>query len=281
MNSFFAQMLHASGGRPPIGTWLVSASHVIAEAVGCAGFDWAVIDMERGEVKDVLRLLQALAATQTLPVVRVPSHDAVLVKRVLDAGGATVLLAHVASADAARRAVAATRLGCASLQGDAAMTRASRYGTAPNGAARNPLAVIVEIASLQAIEQLDALAQVDGVDAFFLGVSDLAASLGHAGRADHPAVVEQLTRAVQRCKALGKPIGVAAPSAPCAAQYRAAGFDFIAVASDLGLMMSGAHSVMAALRTTGDARVHALAPWHANGNAPTAYPLKGSDDCAQ
>lgn len=257
MNSLFAQMLHASGGRPPIGTWLVSASPVIAEAVGCAGFDWAVIDMERGEVKDVLHLLHALAATKALPIVRVPCHDAGLVKRVLDAGAATLLLAHVPSADVARRAVAATRLACASMQSDAAMSRASRFGAAPNGAAHHALAVIVEIASAQAIEQLDTLAQVDGIDAFFLGVSDLAATLGHAGRANHSAVVELTARAVQRCKALGKPIGVAAPTAQMAAQYRATGFDFIAVASDLGLMMNGAHSLMAALRTSGDEHVHA------------------------
>ncbi len=260
MNSLFAQMLHASGGRPPIGTWLVSASSVVAEAVGCAGFDWAVIDMERGEVKDVLHLLHALAATKALPIVRVPSHDAGLVKRALDAGAATLLLAHVPSVDAARRAVAATRLACASLQSDAAMTRASRYGTAPNAAARNRVAVIVEIASIHAIEELDTLAPVDGIDAFFLGVSDLAAGLGHAGRANHPAVVELTARAVQRCRALGKPIGIAAPTAQMAAQYRASRFDFIAVASDLGLMMSGAHSLMAALRTSGDEHVHALTP---------------------
>ncbi len=263
MNNPFTQMLRASGGHPPIGTWLVSASSIVAEAVGCAGFDWAVIDMEHGpsEVMDVMHMLQALGGTKTIAIVRVPSNDAVVVKRVLDAGAGTVMFPFVHSAQAARLAVAATRFAPEGVRGVASMSRASRFGTSPNyfRTANHDVAVIVEIESVQAIEQLDAMAQVDGVDAFFLGMSDLSAALGHAGRTNHPAVVEQMSRAVQRCKALGKPIGTAAITPQLAAQYRAAGFDFIAVASDLGLMMSGAQGVLAALRTAGDDHVHTLA----------------------
>jgi 2-keto-3-deoxy-L-rhamnonate aldolase RhmA len=263
MNNSFIQMLRASGGHPPIGTWLVSASAIVAEAVGCAGFDWAVIDMEHGpsEVMDVLHMLQALGGTKTIAAVRVPSNDAVVVKRVLDAGASTVMFPFVHSAEQARQAVAATRFAPDGVRGVAAMSRASRFGTAPNyfRSANHDVAVIVEIESLRAIDQLDAIAQVAGVDAIFLGMSDLSAALGQAGRTGHPLVVEQMTRAVQRCKALAKPIGTAALTPQAAAQYRAAGFDFIAVASDLGLMMSGAQGVIAALRTASDEHVHTLA----------------------
>jgi 2-keto-3-deoxy-L-rhamnonate aldolase RhmA len=263
MNNPFTQMLRASGGHPPIGTWLMSASSVVAEALGCAGFDWAVIDMEHGpgEVMDVLHMLQALGGTKTIAIVRVPSNDAVVVKRVLDAGAGTLMFPFVHSADAARRAVAATRFAPDGMRGVAALCRASRFGTAPNYLrhANHEVAVIVEIESPQAIDALDAIAEVPGVDAFFLGVSDLSAALGEPGRPNHPSVLAQMSRAVQRCKALGKPIGTAAATAQAAAQYRAAGFDFIGVASDLGLMMTGAQGVIAALRTAGDEHVHTLA----------------------
>ena len=262
MTNPFTQMLRASGGHPPLGTWLVSASAIVAEAVGCAGFDWVVIDMEHGpsEVTDVTHILQALAGTKTVPVVRVPSHDAVVVRRVLDAGAGALMLPFVQSAEQARCAVAATRFAPDGVRGVAGMSRASRFGTAANylRTANHNVAVIVEIQSLQAIDQLDAMARVDGVDAFFLGMSDLSAALGQAGRTNHPSVVEQMSRAVQRCKALGKPIGTAAMTPQVAAQYRAAGFDFIAVASDLGLMMSAAQGVIAALRTAADEHVHTL-----------------------
>ena len=271
MNNSFTQMLRVCGGHPPIGTWIVSASSIVAEALGCAGFDWAVIDMKHGpsDVMDVMHMLQALGATKTLPVVRVPGNDAVVVQRVLDVGAGTLMFPFVHNAEQARCAVAATRFAPEGVRGVAAMSRASRFGTAPNcmRSANHKVAVIVEIESVQAIEQIDAIAQVDGVDAFFLGMSELSAALGQVGRPSHPAVMEQMARAVQRCKALGKPIGTAAPTPQLAAQCRAAGFDYIAVASDLGLMMSGAHGVIAALRTGADEHVHTLA-----GSTRTAAP---------
>ena len=90
MNAF-KQLLGASGGNPPIGTWISSASPLVAEAVAHSGFDWGLIDMEHSPVDlmEVVHLLQALAATRMAPLVRVPCNDAVMIKRVLDAGATT------------------------------------------------------------------------------------------------------------------------------------------------------------------------------------------------
>ena len=262
MNTF-ANLLKSSGGHPPIGTWIVSASAIVAEAVGCAGFDWAVIDMEHAPpaVMDVMHMLQALASTKTVPLVRVPWNDAVVVKRVLDAGASTLMFPFVQSADDARRAVAATRFPPQGVRGVANMSRASRFGTLPNyfRSANRQVGVIVEIETPHAIEQIEAIAEVDGVDAFFLGMADLSAALGYAGVPNHPAVVDLMSRAVQRCKSLGKPVGTVAATAEVVAQHRAAGFDFVGVASDLGLMMSAAQKVIAALRTPSGEHVHSLA----------------------
>ena len=259
----FAQLLKSGGGHPPIGTWLVSASPVVAEALGCCGFDWAVIDMEHAPtgVMDVMHMLQAFAATKTVPLVRVPSNEAVVVKRVLDVGATGLMFPFVQNADDARRAVAATRFPPHGVRGVASMSRASRFGTLPNyfRAPKGGVGVIVELETPQAIEQIDAIAGVDGVDAIFLGMADLSAALGHAGVPNHPAVVSLMAHAVQRCKAIGKPVGTVGASAELVAQHRAAGFDFVGVASDLGLMMSGAHRVIASLRTPSGDHVHSLA----------------------
>ena len=110
MNAF-RQLLQAAGQHTPIGTWIMSASPIVAEAVGHAGFDWGVIDMEHSplDVMQVAQMLQALSATKLVPVVRVPWNDPVMVKRVLDAGATTVLFPFVQTPEEARRAVASTR----------------------------------------------------------------------------------------------------------------------------------------------------------------------------
>ena len=107
----FRHLIKAAGAQPPLGTWILSASPIVAEAVGLAGFDWGVLDMEHSPagVLDVVHMLQAVGSTKMVPVVRVPWNDAVMVKRVLDAGATTVLFPFVQSAAEAAAAVAATR----------------------------------------------------------------------------------------------------------------------------------------------------------------------------
>jgi 2-keto-3-deoxy-L-rhamnonate aldolase RhmA len=261
MNAF-KHLLKAAGSHPPMGTWIVSASPIVAEAIGHAGFDWGVVDMEHSplDLMEVVQMLQALAATKMVPVVRVPWNDTVVVKRVLDAGATTLLYPYVQSADEARRAVAASRYPPDGVRGVSTMSRASKFGTGPNylKTANALIAVIVQIETAQAIARLDEIAKVDGIDALFIGPADLAASMGHLGDTTHPAVTDLMSQAVQRCKAIGKPVGTLGATPDVLAQYRAAGFDFLAVASDLGLMMRGAQSFLTALRTPDSEHVHSL-----------------------
>ena len=107
MNEFH-HLIRARGAHVPLGTWVLSASPLVAEAIGHAGFDWGVIDMEHAplDLMDLVHLLQALAGTKMVPVVRVPSNDGVVVKRVLDAGATTLLFPFVQNAADAARAIA-------------------------------------------------------------------------------------------------------------------------------------------------------------------------------
>ena len=262
MNTF-RQMLTAAGGQAPLGTWIMSASPIVAEAMGCAGFDWGVIDMEHTplDMMDVVHLLQAVAGTKMLPVVRVPWNDTVMVKRVLDAGALTVLFPFVQSAEEARRAVAATRYPPEGVRGMADMTRGSRFGTVPNHykAANKQIGVIVQLETPAAVAQLEAIAAIEGVDGIFLGPADLSGAMGHVGNLTHPEVMDLMCQAAQRCKATGKAVGTVGGTPEVVTQYRAAGFTFLAIASDLGLMMRAAKSAVSALRTSGSEHVHTLA----------------------
>jgi 2-keto-3-deoxy-L-rhamnonate aldolase RhmA len=190
-------------------------------------------------------------------VVRVPANETVAVKRVLDAGAPTLMFPLVQSADDARRAVASTRHAPQGVRSMATLSRATCYGAA--GSTPMPVGVIVELETPQALAQLEAVAQVDGVDAIFVGPADLSAQLGHAGQTMHPEVMRLMGDAAQRCRRLGIPVGTVGASPDVVTQFRAMGFNFIAVASDLGLLMRGAQAVVQSLRTPdGELHVHSL-----------------------
>ena len=169
----FRQLLLAHGAKAPIGTWVSSASPIVAEAVGCAGFDWGVLDMEHAPVDlmQLLQLLQAVGNTKMVPVVRVPWNDAVTVKRVLDVGAQTLLFPMIQNADEARRAVAATRYPPEGVRGMAGGSRAARFGTVRDylRTANQTIGVVLQLETPGALARLEEIAAVPGVDALFVG----------------------------------------------------------------------------------------------------------------
>lgn len=267
----FKEMMRSAGGRPPIGTWVMSASPIVAEAVATAGFDWGVIDMEHApnDMMELIHLLQAVSASKMLPIVRVPWNDTVTVKRVLDAGAKTVLFPFIQNAEEAARAVAAMRYPPQGVRGLAGMGRASRFGTAPDHFknANRQVSAILQIETQEAVAQIDAICAVDGVEALFLGPADLSASMGLVGQLTHPDVMNLMTQAAQRCRALGKPVGTVGGSPEVVAQYRAMGFDFVGIGSDLGLLMKASQAALTALRSAPADQVHTLA----GGTASQGY----------
>ncbi|MEN9627281.1 MAG: hypothetical protein RJA10_508 [Pseudomonadota bacterium] len=259
----FRQLLKRSGSQAPVGTWLLSASPLLAEAAGHAGFDWGVVDMEHGplDLGDVIHVLQALAGTRLVPVVRVPWNDTVTIKRVLDAGATTLLVPFVQNAAEAAAAVAATRYPPHGVRGMAGMSRAAHYGTSADhfATANRRMGVIVQIESQAALDDLEAIAAVDGVDALFLGPADLSGSMGLVGQTTHPRVMAAMADAARRCHALGKPVGTIGVELEVVAQYRAMGYDFLAVDSDIGHFVQSARRSMSALRPAHTEHVHDLA----------------------
>ena len=262
MNAF-KQLLKAAGGHPPVGTWISSASPLVAEAVGHAGFEWGVLDMEHSplDLMGVVHLLNALSATKLVPVVRVPANDMVSIKRVLDAGATTLMVPFVQDAAEAARAVSAMRYPPEGVRGMEATCRAAKFGLATYHLriANQNVGLIALLESREAIDRLEEVAAVDGVDALFIGPADLSASMGYVGQFTHRAVMDLMAQAVQRAKRVGKPIGAVGATPEIVAQYRAVGFDFVAVGSDIGLLMHAAQAAIASLRTQDSVHVHTLA----------------------
>jgi len=250
----FHRLLGERATATPIGTWVMSASPIVAEAVGHAGFDWGVLDMEHTpiDLMGLVHLLQAVGNTRMVPVVRVPWNDTVTVKRVLDAGAHSLLFPFVQGAGEAARAVSATRYPPEGVRGMAGMSRASRFGTTPDflRGANRTIAVVLQLETPQAIANLEEIAAVPGVDAVFVGPGDLSGAMGHAGQPTHPEVMAAMADAARRARAVGKPVGTVGGTPEVVAQYREIGYDYVAIASDLGLLMRAAQGAVQALRAT-------------------------------
>jgi 4-hydroxy-2-oxoheptanedioate aldolase len=241
-----------ASGKLPFGTWLMSAAEAPAEALGCAGFDFLVVDMEHVPIDtpQMIAILRAIAGTPASAVTRVPWNDMVMVKRALDAGAQTLMFPFVQNADEARRAVAYTRYPPDGVRGVAGMQRASRYSTVPNYAkhAADEQCVIVQIETLPALEQLPAIAAVPGVDSIFIGPGDLSASMGHLGDIAHPAVQEKLKHGAQLCRQLGKPCGIVGPNPDMVGKFIEYGYSWVAIGSDLSLMIGRAQEWLGKLK---------------------------------
>ena len=234
-------------GKRLLGCWVTLANPIAAEIVGLAGFDWLLLDGEHApnDVSTFVPQLMALKDSASAPVVRPPSNDAVIIKRLLDAGFYNFLIPMVDSADDARRAVAATRYPPAGVRGVAVSTRSNRYGTIENYQQRvnDEIVVVVQIESPAAVANIDAICAVDGVDAVFIGPSDLAASLGHLGDASHTEVQDAMRTVIERAKAAGVPIGILAPVEADARRYIAMGVTMIAVGSDQGVLRAATQAL--------------------------------------
>lgn len=232
-------------GRPQIGLWSSLCSNIVAEIVATSGFDWVVLDTEHSpnELPMVLQQLQAMQidANTATPVIRPAWNDMVLIKRFLDIGAPNLILPFVQSADEARAAVAATRYPPRGVRGVATSQRASRYGLVADYHAKadSELGVLVQVETKAALAAIPDIAKVDGVDGIFIGPADLSADLGHLGNAAHPDAQAAIMQGLQMCKAAGKPCGILAPNEDDAKRYLDAGFLFVAVGSDQGVLTKG------------------------------------------
>jgi 2-dehydro-3-deoxyglucarate aldolase len=245
-------------GKRLIGCWCSLGSPITTEVVGVAGFDWVLLDGEHAP-NDVLSLIPQLMALEdsiSAPVVRPPSNDVVIIKRLLDAGFHNFLIPFVESAAEARRAVAATRYPPAGVRGISVAQRSNRYGCVPeyNRLINDNIAVMVQIESRAGVEAVSAIAAVDGVDGVFIGPSDLAAAFGRLGNPHHPEVQKAMADVVAAAKACAKPIGILAPIEGDARRYLEMGATCVAVGSDLAVLRAGTQGLVDRFRDCRDGR---------------------------
>lgn len=238
--SSFRQRLHA--GEHLVGTFLKTPTSHATEIIGDLGFDFVVIDQEHAPF-DRMSTDVALLAANALNIpalVRVSGPDAIL--SVLDCGATGVLMPHVASATYAREVAALCRYR-GGRRGFATSTRAGRYTAVPmwrhiDNSDANTV-VVAQIEDPEALNEIDAIAAVDGVDALFIGRGDLTAAFGDESK-DPPKVREAVERISAASRKAKKPISVYVGNEAEAAWLKSLGADMFVLSSDQGFLRQGA-----------------------------------------
>jgi 4-hydroxy-2-oxoheptanedioate aldolase len=222
-------------GATTLGAWISLRDPLLAEVAGRAGFDYVVVDMQHGvnDYSDVVAMLQAVSGSATVPLVRVPWNEQGIIGRVLDAGALGVIIPMVNTADEARRAVTACRYPPDGTRSIGPFVARIRYGLDYPSIANEAVACIPMIETRQAVEGIDEILAVPGIDAVYVGPADLSMSYGLAPRVDQQGELfdSAIAEVVDACRRHQVTPGIHANTS-LAAKRHAAGFRMITVGFD-------------------------------------------------
>ncbi|MFM0262475.1 4-hydroxy-2-oxoheptanedioate aldolase [Paraburkholderia sediminicola] len=245
LNPFKAAL---ANGQRQIGFWLSMADAYLAEVSATAGFEWLLIDAEHApnDVRSILAQLQAVAPYSAEAVVRPVNGDPALLKRLLDIGARNLLVPMIDTADQARACVAAVRYPPHGIRGvGSAVGRASRWSSRTDflDIADSEICLLVQAETVTALDNLEAICAVDGVDGVFIGPADLAASMGHRGKPGHPEVQNAIEAAMRTIIASGKAAGTLTSDPALARRYLELGCTFVATGVDILMFANAARKL--------------------------------------
>jgi 2-dehydro-3-deoxyglucarate aldolase len=238
-------------GEPLLGTMVSLSCPPVAEILAQVGFDWLFIDAEHSalEAQDMQLLLQA--AGKDMPgLVRLSSAAEVPIKKALDIGAAGIIAPAVNSAQEAESVVRWSKYSPDGARG-VGIGRAHGYGLDFQDYVDNAnasLAVVVQAEHIDAVRNMEAIAEVPGIDAVLVGPYDLSASLGRIGQVDHPDVTQAIDRITQVCLAAGVRLGIFGLSAAAVRPYIERGYTLIVAGADSVLLAQGARDLLSELR---------------------------------
>jgi 4-hydroxy-2-oxoheptanedioate aldolase len=231
------------------GCWINLASTVSAEIVGNAGFDWLLIDLEHGagDVAIMYQQLQALSASSSTPIVRIDNLSRPKVQRILDAGAAGIMFPQIQSSLEADGVIRMMYYPPRGERGMAKMVRATGFGRYANeyiADVEKNLVGVIQIETLNALQNIDGVAATEGVDVLFVGPSDLSLSLGIFGQLGHPLYQQAIKDVAAAAKKHGKATGVLLQDINEYEMYYQLGYRFLACGADSAFVRKGADDLV-------------------------------------
>ena len=240
--------------RVSLGTWITIPHPSVAELMVRAGFDWVVVDLEHSPIgiESAAELIRTIDLAGSSPFVRVGSHDANVIKRVMDAGAHGVIASTVNTPEQAAAIVSAVKYPPLGTRG-VGLSRAQGYAEEFESHYRwlnEESIVFVQIEHIEAVGNLEPILRTPGVDGFFIGPYDLSASLGVPGNFAHPKMVEALeeVKRVQNLLPTVPGVHVVQPVPADVIAKIAAGYRFIAFGIDYLFLLNGAKGLLGELR---------------------------------
>lgn len=232
-----------SSFEPQLGVWHSINLPMVSEIVAGAGFDWAVVDMEHtpNEVETVLHQLQAFSPYETAAMVRPPTTEPIVAKRLMDIGARNLLFPMIDTGAEAADAVSSVRYPPKGIRGMALYHRGNQFGQITDYMERvdSETAVILQVESRQAVENLEEITMADGVSGIFFGPADLSADCGFKGGAKSKEVWDLIKDCAARVRKMGKPAGTLVGTTEQAKDLFDKGMTFVAVGGDSGTLING------------------------------------------
>ncbi len=240
-------------GEATVGGWLAIGHPYTAELMGALGFDWLCVDLQHGQIgfDDLHSMLPAISATSAVPLVRVPWNTPDAIMKALDAGAYGVIVPMVNSAEEARAAVAAVRYPPDGIRSFGPIRAALYGGSGYAREANREMACIVMIETAEALAAIEDILAVPGIDAVYVGPSDLGLSRGRSpkGDDDDPAHLADVERILAACKRHGVAAGIHCGSLAFARRWLDAGFVMVTLGADSGFLARAATADLSALRS--------------------------------
>jgi 4-hydroxy-2-oxoheptanedioate aldolase len=235
------------------GTFLNLGSPITVEIAGLAGFDWVLIDHEHGPGGEdtLMHQLQAASATPTFPVVRIAANEPPRFKRVLDQGAFGVMVPYVSTPAEAQAAVTAMRYPPRGVRGVAKLNRGAGFGGDFDqyyAHAHERLLSVIQIETIEGVNNAADIAAIDGVDVLFVGPTDLSYNMGIPDQLQAPAFRAALEKVSEAASRHGKAAGILVHSPALVTVCRELGYSFVALGSDGGAVRAGLQSFVQALR---------------------------------
>lgn len=225
------------------GLFIVSGTEFAVELAALAGFDWLILDLEHGQADegDVLKMVRALNGHQTAPIVRIPQLRIEYIKRMLDFGASGIMCPMIETAQDARDLVDFMRYPPAGRRGLGGSTQATDYGHNFKdyfARANSDLLCIAQIETRQALDNIDAIAGIDGIDVLFIGHSDFSLNLGCFQQFESRQMIDAENQVLEAASKHGKIAGMHLKTGMDVKAYMKRGFSFMAVGTDVGCLSS-------------------------------------------
>jgi 4-hydroxy-2-oxoheptanedioate aldolase len=236
-------------GKAVYGPFMKASDPALVEVAGRAGFDFVILDMEHAPFtyKHLEDLVRAAELSGTMSIIRAQSSDEIFISKALDLGAKGVQVPHVTNAAEAEACVSAAKFHPRGQRGTDPFVRAAGYSAIPKDQyfkQANETLVILQLEGKEAIQNLEEIMQVDGIDILFIGPYDLSQSLGVPGQVDHPDVTGQMENIVNKAREKGIVVGTFTDTLESARTWRNAGIQYISYGVDMAIFMDACKALL-------------------------------------